>query len=547
MKLKLLLLFPLFWLGSMLTVSAQPDLSQIVTIQYDGVALEYALEDLEREYDLRFTYSRDFIPLTQKVSVFVVNEPLSAALDELFAYTQVIYLQIGNQIALKIDENKDLSLLFEVEEKRRQQQQDDILISRYPVIPEQDAQITLAETPVSEKDTTQIVAVEAPKDTANDTTNSTPIVFEPPRNNESESADQTLSDVLFSKDYDFSNGVTGLVNVSSEDVSGLQFAAFANAHEGEIYGIQAAGLANVNLNYVNGVQVAGLFNRAERMQGFQVATLGNVAGDDFQGIQLSTLFNINDAKTAGAQITSFFNYSRDTVKAQLSNGINIGNRSVGIQFGAVNIAKKVETAQIGGINIGGAVDGIQFGLINIADTVSGAPIGLLNFIKKGYNRIEFAYQPNGLNANLAIKLGTHSFYNILTAGIAVKDPFNRPNASDPVDAWGLGYGIGTTIPFGKSRWQSNIEVTGMHINEGEFWFSDFNLLTQAKLTLDFRIGRRTSLFVGPQLNAMFSDVFDAENMTGGSTIAHASFVNDTNLETQRTTQLWWSWSAGIRF
>ncbi|MFK7936670.1 MAG: hypothetical protein AB8G22_24365, partial [Saprospiraceae bacterium] len=170
-----------------------------------------------------------------------------------------------------------------------------------------------------------------------------------------------------------------------------------------------------------------------------------------------------------------------------------------------------------------------------------------NIVKKGYNRVELAYQPSGLQASIALKLGTRYFYNILTTGVTSNNPFNRPIGSDPIDAWGLGYGIGSTIPFGQSRWQTNIELTAMHINEGEAWLNDLNLLTQAKLTLDFRVGKRTSLFAGPQFNAMFSDLYDLENMTGGSTLAHAPFYETTDLNTQRTTQLWWGWSAGIRF
>lgn len=531
---------------STLGLAAQPDLSQIVTIQYDGVPLEYALEDLEREYDLRFTYSKDFIPLRQKVSVFVVNEPLSVALDELFAYTQVVYMSIGNQIALKIDENKDLTFLFELEEKRRQQQDQDVMLSRYPVIPEQEAELILTEMPVGDADTTQVaeVAIDTSSTIMEETA---PIVFEPPSGTNSTSEQQTLSDVLFSDDYDFSNGVEGVVNVKDEDLEGVQLAIFANANRGDFKGLQAATFANVNLGYVEGAQVAGLFNRSGQATALQASLVGNIAGGDFEGIQISSVFNATNGHTNGIQLTSGVNYSRLDAKVQLGATVNIAGRRIGVQLGGVNIASTVDGGQVGGLNIAREVKGLQIGLVNVADTVSGVPIALINIIRKGYNRVELSYQPSGLNANIALKLGTHSFYNILFIGAAFENPFTRPPSANRIDAWGLGYGIGTTLPFGRSRWQSNIEITAAHVNEGEAWLDEFNLLSQAKLTLDFRFGRRASFFAGPQINMMFSDLLNAETMTYGSDIAHAPFHQNTNEITGRTTQLWWGWSAGIRF
>lgn len=530
---------------SITSLVAQPDLSQIVTIQYDGVPLEYALEDLEREYDLRFTYSKDFIPLRQKVSVFVVNEPLSTGLDELFAYTQVVYMPIGRQIALKIDENKDLTLLFELEEQRRQQQQQDVMLSRYPVISNKEAEVVLTETPISDADTTQIANTEI--DTILAPEVAAPIVFEHPEETASDEEGRTLSEVLFSKEYDFSNGVGGFVNVRQEPLTGIQIAAFANANRGDLNGVQLAGLVNVNLGVTEGLQVAGLFNRAGQAKLLQVAFLGNVASDDFQGLQVSSIFNANNGGTKGVQFASILNFSRRDATVQLGGGVNIAGKRAGVQLGSLNIAKTVSGAQVGGLNIAQKVEGLQIGFINIADTVSGVPIGLINLIRKGYNRVELAYQPSGLHANVALKLGTRSFYNILLAGVAFKNPFNRPMSIDRIEAWGLGYGIGSTLPFGQSRWQSNLEVTAAHINEGEFWLSEFNLLSQVKLTLDFRFGRRASFFAGPQLNMMFSDLSDPETMEVGSVIAHAPFYENTNEFSGRTTQLWWGWSAGIRF
>src|SRR5690606_4774369 len=77
-----------------------------ISFDYRQVPLHDALRDLETRYDLRFSYSRDLIPLDQRIRAQARELPLTDALDELFAETSVVFAIIGGQIALKTDPSK---------------------------------------------------------------------------------------------------------------------------------------------------------------------------------------------------------------------------------------------------------------------------------------------------------------------------------------------------------------------------------------------------------------------------------------------------------
>jgi hypothetical protein len=78
-------------------------LTRRVTLEYEEEVLGRVLADISRRYQVNFAYSSYYIPVEKRVTVKVVDLPLSAALDSLFSGTAIVYASIGGQIALKSD------------------------------------------------------------------------------------------------------------------------------------------------------------------------------------------------------------------------------------------------------------------------------------------------------------------------------------------------------------------------------------------------------------------------------------------------------------
>jgi hypothetical protein len=153
----------------------------------------------------------------------------------------------------------------------------------------------------------------------------------------------------------------------------------------------------------------------------------------------------------------------------------------------------------------------------------------------------------GLHANLGLKLGTKSFYNILHVG-GRWDQLQRSTgdrtSSGIFMSWGLGYGFGTAITF-NSRWMMNIEAVAIHVNELERWTRPLNLLNQLRLTIDCRISERASIFAGPAGNVMVSKLQDPQTGVIGSTIAPHVLYDKTSGQTN--VKMWVGVYGGVRF
>jgi len=89
------------------------DLKQKVTLRYKQQRLGFILSDVSRKYGIPFSYSSNFIPVKKKITINVRNIPLGEGLHKLFAPTQIIFAVIGNSIALKIDESKEVITIIE--------------------------------------------------------------------------------------------------------------------------------------------------------------------------------------------------------------------------------------------------------------------------------------------------------------------------------------------------------------------------------------------------------------------------------------------------
>ena len=325
--------------------------------------------------------------------------------------------------------------------------------------------------------------------------------------------------------------VGGVFNYVNGSTKGLQVAGILNSSQ-TLYGFQAAGLTNIVYEYADGFQAAGL---------------GNVVLGTSDAAQFAGLFNANTGRSS-FQTAGLLNFAPDISIGQVAGFTNVANRVGGAQVaGIINIADEINGVQLAGlINVADIVNGVQLGLINMCDSINGVPIGLLNFVRNGYNRFELAAS-EAMYLNASVKLGGHRFYNILHTAFRYDEGGISPSAGRSEElSWALGYGLGAVIPVNKN-WHFNIEALAMHVNEGEYWTSELNLLNQLRFTADVN-WNGTSVFFGPTLNVMTSRLYDADSQTYGSAIAPYTFLDRTGIGLNPVnTQMWVGFQIGFRW
>ncbi|MEL7120259.1 MAG: hypothetical protein AAFO07_12485 [Bacteroidota bacterium] len=537
--------FPIFLLCCLfsLSVKSQSVLNTSVDLDYRSARIELILQDIENNYKIPFSYSSYYIPVDKTATITVASTPLYEALDILFDKTAVKYEEMSGKVLLSIDqeEKKRLEELAYYE-KLRQQQERLIAIKKAE-------KARLATKPIYRKyKSNPLNSI-----SINPTVDLTQYVLPPIEEDTIETIDVAPPMTQEMRDYQISlftgvstsgpgaryytnemslnllwgnNGgldgveVGGLFNVIQKNVIGIQAAGFGNFVKGDLNGVQASlGINTVNGN-ADGVQVAGLLNSV---------------GKTFKGVQASGLINTAKGTRNTIQVALFLNNTKGDARSQVSGVFNFAKNDVSSNqiAGLLNVAKKV--------------DGFQIGLINVADSVGTASIGLLSFIKNGHNRVEFSVN-DIFYGNFQLRLGVKQFYNILLLSGRLNnevDP-NAPQTEELLLSWGLGYGLGSAVTLG-TRTDLNFEVMATHINEKQFWTNKMNLWTQFRTTFDIRIGKKTSLFLGPSLNALFSKRTDNEGSVVGSSLVGNTFLNELSSNGKVNTQMWIGFSGGIRF
>jgi hypothetical protein len=523
MKRSRLIYILFFFLGSFWAKGQ--DLEQGISLAFHNQPLGEILTEISVRYDVHFTYSRDFIPLEQPVSVEVENYPLYQTLDLIFAQTPVVYKSIGGHIVLSVDESKDqqlsqldkLPLPDEIRRKKRLRE-----YKEPQKLPNRNTQIiehAAGGDRVIEIDPTRF---------------SIPEITHEPYQEEA----PVLSIALYSmkRDWDQMEDIQEakvLIDVlggNHKKIDGLNIGGGVNNIHHSVRGVQLAGLGNRVNEDVKGIQAAGLFNEVNgKITGLQASGLYNNAGDDVFGMQVAGAANIAKGK-ADVQVAGLFNYTGGQTKSQVS--------------GLMNIAGDVDWSQTSSLfNKGKTVKGFQLGLINVADTSVLGSYGLLNFIRRGYNRVEISGS-DVLHANIGFKLGTRQFYNIFHFG-ARWDKFTGGDQQGAFMSWGLGYGLGTTLTLG-SRSIMNIEAVAIHLNELEPWTNELNLLNQLKFTYDIRLGRKISMFAGPVVNVHVSRLQSVAD-PALSDVNFAPYTIFDGDDGKNNVKMWVGFQAGFRF
>lgn len=544
----------------LLTTSFLPaqELTQIVSVSYTNESLGEVLDDLSRTYDVKFSYSVDYIPLESKIWVKLEDGQLSEALDVICDQASVAYRPIGGQVVLKYQEKKQKrSSSVDIAPLKRKPLPTSVpqttpIYSEAPLPPrpktdpfsplsKQSIKTLPGGNKVIELDA-EVVEVSphitSSKFTVGDN-RLAQVSLLPFLGTNADKSEYITNNVSVNVFWGTNGGVDGvevggLVNTIVEDVQGVQVAGIGNTVKGDVTGTQVGGLFNASGGEMQGLQAAGLFNVTTRSKAVQASGLFNVSVKETSGVQAAGLFNIAGRGNQISQASALFNIAGGHATAQFSALFNVGGD---IGWGQISPL----------FNVGRKVEGFQIGLINIADSVGGLPIGLLNIIKHGYNKVELS-SSESLLANFGLKLGVKGFYNIISLG-ARWDELEVEKGNEVVNGnfmtWGLGYGLGTAITFSPS-FLVNIEAITMHINEAEPWTKELNQLNQVKLLFDLRMGRKSSVFFGPVGNLMLSRVYNEDTQEYGSLVAPYALHESTSADGVNT-QMWLGFTGGIRF
>lgn len=584
----------LFFIAFVLLLSGHLSAQQNVVMDYNEQVLEEVLADISARYRINFSYSNDQLPLKKKVSIHSKDKTLEESLDVLFKLYNIDYAYIGNQVVLKrkrwaIFSKKDKSIkeISKAERLRKRKERAERRAERKTLL-EKDIHTEIMKTkeeePPKPKLSTDAIApivlnklelvddiiatsveihraevekIPIPQQKVlNATANTQFMQLSVAPFLSTTLGNTTYNNVLsFNIIWGINRGITGVeigglantlkgrmhgvqlagvFNSVYEDVNGLQVAGFYNLVGGDVYGWQTSGLWNIGGD-VHGVQVTGLANISKSLYGIQIGGFANMAQNVF-GVQISPLFNFANGHLFGVQIGGLGNLAWGGRNAIQFGGLF--NYADGAQFQAavgINIASDVEGGQIGLVNKAKYVKGFQLGFINIVDSIDGVPIGLINIVKHGgYNRMEI-FASETMHLGIGAKFGGRYFYQTLQLATKLDGL-----------CWGIGYGIGSAFPFGK-KWNMNVEISTMHINENEIWTPKLNLLNQFKWTAEYILGQngKTSFFFGPTLNVMVSRRFNNENQVYGSQIMPYQFLDKTIKITN--VKLWVGAYLGARF
>lgn len=520
-QLVFLFLFPL-------CVTAQTvDLNRTVTFRYKNAKLGYILSDISRKYSIPFSYSSNFIPVAKRITISERKVSLKEGLDRLFEPTQIVYAVIGNSVALKIDESKEVITVIEtsIDRNKNIETEEVAYLKRYsyPILV-WEHQIP-AEVLAEMKATKSVSEIDFPDEQEENflTEQMIQVTLVPPVSTNEELAEKTTNTFSFNVLWGRNGGLDGIevggfVNSIVHNMEGFQLAGVGNIVDGDAQGGQLATIFNYNKGFTKGVQ-ASLFNIANTANVIQVAGIANIIQEDFKGLQAALVGNYARTKADGFQLSGLFNYTKGYANTQISLGLNK--------------ASEVKNLQIGLVNLTGYSKGRQIGIVNIAEQSNKTPFGLINIIKDGYNKIEVS-GGDALYANVGLKMGTRKFYNIFQFGNRFTD-----------EIWNLGYGIGTAFPL-KERQHFHIEYVASHVNENEVWTKKLNLLNQFKFNFDWKLKGKGSLFLGPSWNILASKIQDAETLAViGSNLPDYTILNTTKNNTNW--KMWFGLNGGFRF
>lgn len=331
-------------------------------------------------------------------------------------------------------------------------------------------------------------------------------------------------------------GVSSQGKLSSQVINNFSFNLFGG-YTGGVNGMEIGGLFNLNRKDVRYLQVAGLFNVAGgSVSGLQIGGVHNNVLKKYAGLQAGGVSNYVKGKMAGLQLAGVYNHVADTVSGVQVAGVGNYSRKKtnGVQIaGVANFSnREMKGVQVAGVlNYAKRMKGVQIGLINVSDSIDGYSIGLINIVFKGYHKLTLSVT-EVVDGNIAFKTGSRYFYNILQAGMQIR---NREEGK----MWTFGYGLGTEINLGRLA-SVNPELTSQYMYLGSW--KHLNLLNKLSANLNIRIGRHFAFFGGPSLAVYYSD--QQEQVPGYKFNLLPESYHTFSIGINKT-KSWIGWNAGI--
>ncbi|GIV30726.1 MAG: hypothetical protein KatS3mg029_0077 [Saprospiraceae bacterium] len=493
-----------FVCGAGLSKPSRTEALPALTFSFQNTRLRQALRELERSYDLHFSYSPDRVDLRQRISARAENAPLEQGLRTLLKHTGIGFRRVGNHIALYPDPAN-----------RPPEPQDNTSGPQQLPPPEQP---TPVEPPPPEaapepRPVIEVPALERPS------LPDEPLfsMQEPGRLLDRFSIE--VNRLLRIQDehsllqvsllpwlgthgrrshLTSVNASLNLLGGITGGVEGAEVGVLFNATRGHVRGMQVAGLGNVVAGQLQGTQLAAGFNFVGlRSVGLQMAGVLNLSGDN-HATQVAGAANVVLGQNDAPQLAGMFNITLGhSAAAQLAGLANVAAGNARTQLALLtNRAKDVEKLQAAALyNRARQVRGVQLGLVNKADTVAGVSIGLLNLVRRGYNRFDL-FASEALHFNAQLKLGAHRFYNVFTVGARYPEGGGHYT-------WGLGYGFGLVISQ-KERSELNVELLGIHLSDDEPFTRQLHGMGQLRLSWNHRIAPTIGFFFGPTFNLFAS-------------------------------------------
>lgn len=313
----------------------------------------------------------------------------------------------------------------------------------------------------------------------------------------------------------------GLLNINRYDMYGAQIGGIGNLVGNRTTGVQIGGIYNWT-DSLSGFQVGGIFNKVDHALAFQV---GGIANDskDFMGLQIAGISNTS-AEVRGAQISGISNMSYD-----LMHGVQIAG-IVNQTFG------EFKGAQIGLVNVSENLSGFQFGLINVVDSLNkGAAFGLFTFVRNGIHTLDVQYNDwDQLGARFVT--GVKPLYNIFRVGYHL-------NGQEPL--YSIGYGLGTQWHFSK-RVFVNVEAVGNAMTVNNTWTEHVNVMGDFHINLGFEIAKHFSIYGGPVLHTYVTNYQNPDTGEFGNLTVPNNTVFEY-VDQDVVTKGWIGWNVGVRF
>lgn len=253
----------------------------------------------------------------------------------------------------------------------------------------------------------------------------------------------------------------------------------------------------------------------ERMNGAQLAMLGNVAG-----------------QSDGTQLSFGFNHAKRVRGAQAASVNHASEIELGAQLGITNVAGNLRGAQLGVLNVGREVKGAQLGLFNFSRNADAA-IGLLSITREGNVHPEVSTSDTA-NLHVGLRFPARYTYSLLDFGI-------QPGGTGKGLQAGLGIGGRVRLPH---KLFLDIDLATYAAFRG-FRSTTPDLLVKLRATFGWQPFERLAVFGGPTLNTLVElETVDAQSRPGPYQWSAYDHANTTDRVRVR---VWPGFVAGLRF